>query len=289
MGAEANLSTPIAGAASIDFANQFTGGVNKLREVLGVTRELPVAVGGSIKVYTNSITLATGTGISAGDIIPLSKVVPTVAATKTLAPNKHRKAVPVEDIMAAGYERAIAQTDRALLGALYGEIKGGLIGGLADGTASVTGETLQAVLAKARAAVGKVFEDMDVQSVAFIAHEDLADYQATHTITLESENGLQYLKNFMGFDTVIVSGNVEAGTAYATAAGNLVFAYNEINGEVTQAFPAMAADPDFPAIGVMHEIQPDRLTAETITLSSTVIFAENLAGVVVGSIEEASV
>lgn len=283
MAVENNLSTPQGGALSIDFSEQFNRGIRGIREILNVTRELPVPVGGSVKIYTDEVTLDGG-NVEAGEIIPLSKVVRTLADTIDMTADKRRKSVPVEDVMAVGYEKAIEQTDAALLRKLYANIRTGLISGLAQGTAAVSGNNLQATLAKAVAGVGAIFEDEDVESVAFISFTDLADYYADHQVTLESENGLQYLKNFLGFDVVIVSNSVPAGTLYATASQNLVFAYSVIGGEVTRAFPAMYTDPEMPMIGILHDTQHERLTAETVTLSNTAIFAENLAGVVVGTI-----
>lgn len=287
MAVENNLSTPQGGALSIDFSEQFNRGIKGIREILNVTRELPVPVGGSIKIYKNEVTLDGG-AVEPGEIIPLSKVVRTLADTVELSPDKRRKAVPAEDIMAVGYEKAIEQTDAALLRKLYANVRTALISGLAGGTVAVEGNTLQEVLAKAVAGVGAVFEDDDVQSVAFISFADLANYYADHQVTLETENGLQYLKNFLGFNIVIVSNSVPAGTVYATASQNLVFAYSVIGGELTRAFPAMYTDPEMPMIGILHDTQHERLTAETVTLSNTVVFAENLGGIVVGTINGAA-
>ena len=64
----------------VDFVNQFThNSLNKLMEVLGVTRKIPMDEGSTMYVYTVTGTLQDG-NVAEGEIIPLSQF----ETTKTL-------------------------------------------------------------------------------------------------------------------------------------------------------------------------------------------------------------
>ena len=78
---------------------------------------------------------------------------------------------------------------------------------------------------------------------------------------------------------VILTSQIPKGTLYATAAENLVFAYaNVAGGEIDEAFD-FALDQTG-VIGVTRDVDKTRLTAETTTLSATLLFAERLDGII---------
>lgn len=282
MAAEANLTRTLTKAQNIDFVNQFGKGIAQLTELMGVTRLMPMAAGTLIKTYKSSVTLD-GTAVAPGDVIPLSEVKLEEDASYELVFDKKRKAVAVEDIQKYGFEKAITITDEKLIREQQSDIRNSFFEQLATGKGTATGAGLQAALAQGFAKVVTAFEDDIAQTIAFINPEDLAAYQASHVVTLESAFGLQYLKNFLGYDIVIVSSKVAKGKAYATVTNNLVFAYASINGEIDKAFD-FVADGKTPMLGVAHDINYSRLTSETITLSATKLFAEMTGGVVVISI-----
>lgn len=88
--ANTNLTTDFAKAQSIDFTNRFVDGIQKLQELLGITRRTAMANGSIIKVYKNKVTMANG-DVAEGDLIPLSKVEVEPANTYELAYKKYRK------------------------------------------------------------------------------------------------------------------------------------------------------------------------------------------------------
>lgn len=283
MAAETNLTRVSIPAYDIDFVEQFGKSIKGIQDVFGISMLQRLPMGSSIKVYSSTVTLAGGV-VAPGDVIPLSLVQRELASTHELAYDKRRKAVPAEDIQKAGYENAIVKTDEALLKELRGNILSGFYTFLATGTGTATGATLQATMAQAGGAVSVIFENDVIQKVGFINPMDLADYQATHTVTLETQNGLNYLKNFLGYDVVIVTSSVPEGKVYATAADNINIAYADVSGEIKKAFPAFYNDSVAPMIGVAHSPTYERLQSETVTLSGIVMFPERLDGIVVGTI-----
>jgi len=112
---------------------------------------------------------------------------------------------------------------------------------------------------------------------------DVANYLGTAQITVQTAFGLSYVENFLGMNIVVITPSVAAGTFYVTASDNLILAYaNVAGGDISRAFDFVTDATGI--IGVTHDIDKQRLTAETITLSGVVLFAERLDGVVVGTI-----
>ena len=283
MAVEENLTTQLAKAQSIDFANQFGLQVGKLMELLGVERQIPMMSGSTINTYKSTVKLDE-TEVEPGDIIPLSEVKRELGDPIELEWDKKRKAVPAEDVQKYGFELAIQRTDHALLRELQKNLRKKLIDQLGTGTGEVEGEGLQMAMAQAWGGVQTAFEDDAVRTVGFINPMDAADYLGTAQISMQTEFGLNYAENFLGVDIVVITSLVKKGTVYATAADNLVLAYAKVDGgELAKAFDFTTDETGI--IGVTHDINKQRLTAETVTLNGMALFAERLDGVMVGTIK----
>lgn len=284
MTAEANLTTKLAKAQSIDMTNQFGQSIKKLIKMLKLERTIVMPVGSTIKTYKSTVTLD-GATVEPGDIIPLSKVETTPGAPVELKWDKKRKAVAAEDIQKYGFEQAISNTDIKLLREIQKKIKEAFFNQLKAGTTQVTGAGLQGAMAKVWGGVAEKFEDDEVTTIAFVNPADVADYLATAKITVQTAFGLKYVENFMGVDVAVISTGVPAKTVYATAADNLILAYANMSaGEIAKAFDFTTDETGL--IGVTHDINKTRLTAETVTASAMVLFAERLDGIVKATVGE---
>ena len=284
MTAEANLTTKLAKAQSIDMTNQFGQSIKKLIKMLKLERTIVMPVGSTIKTYKSTVTLD-GATVEPGDIIPLSKVETTPGDSVELKWDKKRKAVAAEDIQKYGFEQAISNTDIKLLREIQKKIKEAFFNQLKAGTTQVTGAGLQGAMAKVWGGVAEKFEDDEVTTIAFVNPADVADYLATAKITVQTAFGLKYVENFMGVDVAVISTGVPAKTVYATAADNLILAYANMSaGEIAKAFDFTTDETGL--IGVTHDINKTRLTAETVTASAMVLFAERLDGIVKATVGE---
>ena len=282
MAVEANLTTNLGTAMSVDVAEQFGQRFNSLTQLLGVQRLLPMANGTLLKTYTSSVTLD-GTAVAPGDIIPLSKVVLEDGPSQELVWDKKRKAVPMEDIQKYGFEKAISMTDAKLINEVQKGIRTKLLAQLATGTGEATGVGLQATMAQNWAAVTAKFDEDDVQAISFINPFDAADYLGQANISTQTAFGMTYVENFLNNRIVFMHGEVPKGTVYTTADQNLIAAFALMSGgEIGKAFDFVTDDTGI--IGVTHDIDKKRLTAETITAYGIVLFAERLDGVVIGTI-----
>lgn len=282
MAVEANLTRDLGKGLSIDFTEQFGQRIRTLTELLGVQRTIPMASGTLLKTYTSSVTLD-GTVVEPGDIIPLSKVVLEDGPSQEIVWDKKRKAVPMEDIQKYGFARAITLTDNKLLNEIQKGVRAKFLAQLASGTGTATGVGLQATMAQNWGTVTAKFDEDDVQVISFINPYDAADYLATAELTTQSAFGMSYLEGFLNNRVVFMSAEIPRGTVYSTADQNLVAAYVQMaSGEMKQAFDFTTDETGL--IGVTHDINKSRLTAETVTAYGLVLFAERLDGVVVGTI-----
>lgn len=282
-----NLTEKLVKAQSIDFVENFGNSITSLLTMLGVQRKFPMAAGSVIKTYKSKVTLQNGE-VAKGEIIPLSKVEMEEAEPIELAYSKHRKAVAVEDIQKYGFARAIAMTDEKLVRELQKEVRSNFFAQLGKGTTAVDGEGLQGALAQAWGNVQTKFEDDGAMTIAFVNPMDVSDYLAKANITIQNAFGLNYVENFLGVNIVIITPQVKAKTVYATAAENLCFAYPIVNGgEIAKAGFDFVTD-ETGIIGITHDINKERLTAETTTLSGGALFAERLDGIIKITIKAAA-
>lgn len=288
MAAETNLITTaqMAKVREVDFVNQFThNSLAKLLEVLGVTRKIPMMEGTTMYVYSTSGTLQSGT-VAEGDIIPLSQYKTEKTAIGSITLKKWRKAVSAEAIKKSGYTAAVTETDAALLRDIQKGIRSDFftfLNGTITGSTAATGTTLQAALADAWGKLQVAFEDDTAEAVYFVNPTDIADYLKTATITTQTAFGMNYVEDFLGLGTVIMSSRVTAGTFVATAKQNLILYYLTMNGDVAQAFNLTTDETGY--VGIKSGYQnEERAQIESLVMDGLQLMVEYAAGVIKGTI-----
>lgn len=286
--AETNLinAAAMAKAREVDFVNLFTHtSLAKLIEVLGVTRKIPMMEGTTMYVYATSGTLQSG-AVTEGEIIPLSKYTTSKEAVGNITLKKWRKAVSAEAIKKSGYEAAVRETDAALLRDVQAGIRTDfftLLNGTITGSVTASGVDLQSALAAAWGQLQVKFEDDSAEAVYFVNPLDVATYLGAAQITMQTAFGMNYIENFLGLGTVIMTSRVNAGTFIATAKQNIVMYYLTMNGDIANAFDLTADELGY--IGINSGIQnTDRAQIESLVMDGIQFFVEYAAGVVKGAI-----
>jgi hypothetical protein len=289
MPAETNLTTAsdMKKIREVDFVQQFThNSLAKLIEVLGVTRKIPMMEGTTMYVYTMSGTLANDGNVAEGEVIPLTEIEQTKTAVGEITLKKWRKGVSAEAIKKSGYNTAVVETDAKLLSLVQNGIRSDLFGflnGTITGSTAVTGEGLQKALATAWGKLQTLFEDDTAQAVYFLNPEDIADYLGAATITVQTAFGMNYIEDFLGLGTVIMSSRVTKGTFVATAKENIIMYYLTMNGDIADAFNLTADDLGY--IGINSGYQNnERAQIESLVMDGIQFFPEYAAGVVKGTI-----
>lgn len=267
-------------ARSVDYAHRFGENFSKFIETLGITRQIPVQDGFTLTMYTApEVELADGK-VGEGELIPLSKVTPQPAKTKTITLDKYRKVTTVEAIQKYGRDKAIDMTDDALIKEVQKGIREYLFDTVKEhGTEqdNLNPGTLQGALASAWGSLETLFEDDEITSVAFVNPMDVAKEIANKEITLETQFGLRYYTDLTG-TVVILNNTIPKGEIYATAADNLQVAYIDASSEAYREFN-MYTD-EFGYIGIAHGQQLETLSVQTVLASGVLIFPERLDGMV---------
>ena len=262
-------------------------GLNKLFEALSITNKIPMNVGSAIKQYRFKIVDSTAPdgNVAEGDIIPLTKVEREQVKITELKFKKYRKSTSAEAIQSHGYDLAINRTDNELLRYVqknfrkdfFNSLKGALDSADRTNKAALTGKNLQGALAKGRANLSTLLDD-EITPIALVNPNDVAEHIANGFINSNgAQFGLNLLTPYVGV-RVIEFADVPAGEVWMTTAENLNVAFANPRGELSRAFAFATDETGF--VGVLHDIQPERLTADTVFASAISMFPENIDAVV---------
>lgn len=269
-----------------DFVRRFEHkSLAKLLEVIGVTRRIPMMEGTTLYVYQTTGTLQNG-AVPEGEIIPLSEYETTKDAVGTITLKKWRKAASAESIKKSGYNAAVRDTDTALLRDVQADVRKDLftfINGTITGAATATGTDLQSALANAWGQLQVKFEDDAVEPVYFVNPLDAAKYLGTATITTQTAFGMNYIEDFLGLGTVVMSSLITQGTFVATAKQNFIMYYLTMGGDVARAFGLTTSDLQYIGINSGYRNE-ERAQIESLIMDGITILVEYAAGVVKGTI-----
>jgi hypothetical protein len=265
-----------------EFVEIFQGDIRKLVEALGVTRKIQKESGSVLKVQKVTGTLQPGS-VPEGEIIPLSEFATTWEPIGEITLKKWRKATSIEAINDKGYDQAVTMTTDKMLKLVQREIRSDFFTFLATGTRTATGDGFQDTLANAWGQLQVIFEDTDIQPVYFMNPLDLAGYLGSTQANLATLFGFTYLKNFLGLGDVFLNSDVPKGKIYGTAKENIVcYFVNAADADISEAF-AFTTD-ETGLIGIHEGANYERATVDDTVVSGVEFLAENLYGVVVGTI-----
>ena len=216
-------------AREMDFVTRFGDNWEALRNILGIMRPIRKTPGTSLVSYTADVTLESG-AVEPGEVIPYSKATITQAAKADLTIEKYAKAVPIEDVNKYGAEIAVEKSDDAFLTKLQNVVLTKFYNFLKTGTLTQTATTWKDALAKAQGEVLNKFATMqkDVTAVVGFANIlDAYDYLGASDITVQTQFGLTYIKDFLGYSTLFLlpAAQIARGTVIATPVENIDLYY----------------------------------------------------------------
>lgn len=235
-----------------DFVTRFNEKWEALRTIMGIMRPIRKTPGTQLISYTAEVTLEDG-DVDPGNVIPYSRATITQATKADLAIKKYAKAVPIEDVDKYGAEIAVEKSDDAFLTELQNVVLGNFYTFLNTGSLTGTATTWQAALAKAQGEVLNKFAGMakSVTSVVGFANIlDAYDYLGAADITVQTQFGINYVKDFMGYSTLFL--------LPATVSGNTVIARNTVIATPVENIDLYYADPDdseFARLGLNYTVQ----------------------------------
>jgi hypothetical protein len=190
----------------IDFVTRFAKNWEALRNILGVMRPIRKQAGTKLVSYSASVTLQDGS-VGEGNEIPYSLATVTEAAKDDIDIEKYAKAVSIEAVSKYGAEVAVQKTDEEFLNSLQTKVLGKFYAFLNTGTLRSVETSFQMALAMAKGRVLDKFADMDrdvTEVVGFCNILDVYEYIGAANITVQTQFGLSYLTDFMGYKTLFL-------------------------------------------------------------------------------------
>lgn len=232
-------------AREIDFVTRFAKNWDALREILGIIRPIKKQPGTVLTSYTATVDLQDGR-IGEGEEIPYSEATVTPVAHADLTLEKYAKAVSIEAVNKYGAEVAIEKTDDAFLNELQAVAMNRFYGFLPTGTLVDDEDSFQMAVAMSIGLVKDKFKKLHRDATKVIVWVNILDayqYIGAANITVQTQFGIDYMKNFMGADTLVLSSEVPRGFVYATPVDNIVNYYVD------------PADADFAKLGLNYTTQ----------------------------------
>lgn len=286
--AEANLinAEDLKKVREQDFVRRFEHtSLAKLLEVIGVTRRVPMMEGTTLYTYKINGTLQNG-AVPEGEVIPLSEYEQTKTSVGEITLKKWRKAASAEAIKKSGYNVAVRDTDEALLKDVQKDVRNQLftfINGDITGATTAHGVDLQSALADAWGQLQIKFEDDSIEPVYFVNPLDISKYLGAAPISTQQAFGMNYVEDFLGLGTVVITNQITAGTFVATAKQNFIMYYLTMGGDVAKAFKLTTSNLEY--IGINSGIMDgDRAQVESLVMDGITILVEYAEGVVKGDI-----
>ena len=278
-----NVYTSVS-AREMDFVTRFGDNWEALRNILGIMRPIRKTPGTSLVSYTADVTLENG-AVEPGEVIPYSKATITQAAKADLTIEKYAKAVPIEDVNKYGAEIAVEKSDDAFLTKLQNVVLTKFYNFLKTGTLTQTATTWQDALAKAQGEVLNKFATMqkDVTAVVGFANIlDAYDYLGAADITVQTQFGLTYIKDFLGYSTLFLlpAAQIARGTVIATPVENIDLYYiDPSDSEFARLGLSYTTQGETNLIGFHAQGNYSTAVGESYALMGMALWAEYLDGI----------
>ena len=294
MAAKANLimSNDIqVTAREIDFVTRFERNWQHLRDILGIMRPIKKQPGAVLKSKYAEGTLQSG-NVGEGEEIPYSKFTVKEKNYAEMTIEKYAKAVSIEAIKDHGYENAVQMTDDEFLFQLQTDVTGRCYDYLKTGTLTSTETTFQMALAMAKGRVENKFKQMHrnvTGVVGFVNILDVYEYLGAAEITIPNQFGFQYMKDFMGFNTIFLLSDSEIprGQVIATPVENIVLYYVDPNeSDFARAGLVYTVSGETNLIGFHTQGNYHTAVSEAFAVMGLTLFAEYIDAIAVITIDE---
>ncbi len=270
----------------VDFVTRFSRNWEHLRDILGIMRPIKKAPGTVLKSKYATLALQDG-NIGEGEEIPYSKAEIKTKDYATITIEKYAKGVSIEAIKDYGYDVAVQMTDDEFLFQLQSNVTNRFYKYLNSGELASEETTWQKALAMAMGQVLNKFKLMHrtaTRVVGFVNVLDLYDYLGGVQITVQSEFGFNYIKNFMGYDTVFLlsEDEIQRGRVIATPVENIVMYYvDPADSDFARAGLEFAVDGETPLLGFHTQGNYSTAVSEAFAIMGVTLFAEYIDGIAV--------
>lgn len=271
-------------AREIDFVTRFNDNWDALRNIIGIMRPIRKAPGSTLISYTADVALENG-DVAPGNVIPYSKATITQVKKGDLTIQKYAKAVPIEDVNKYGAAIAVEKSDDAFLTKLQNVVLTKFYAFLKTGTLEKSASTWQDALAKAQGEVLNKFATIqkDVTAVVGFANIlDAYDYLGAADITVQTQFGMTYIKDFLGYSTLFLlpAAQIERGKVIATPVENIDLYYiDPADSEFAKLGLSYTTQGETNLIGFHAQGNYSTAVGESYALMGMALWAEYLDGI----------
>ena len=278
-------------AREIDFVTRFERNWQHLRDILGIMRPIKKQPGAVLKSKYAEGTLQSG-NVGEGEEIPYSKFTVKEKTYAEMTIEKYAKAVSIEAIKDHGYENAVQMTDDEFLFQLQTNVTSRFYDYLKTGTLTSTETTFQMALAMAKGRVENKFKQIHrnvTGVVGFVNILDVYEYLGAAEISIQNQFGFQYMKDFMGFNTIFLLSDSEIprGQVIATPVENIVLYYVDPNeSDFARAGLVYTVSGETNLIGFHTQGNYHTAVSEAFAVMGLTLFAEYIDAIAVITIDE---
>ena len=282
------MSADIAAAArAVDFATQFALNWEHLRQILGIMRPIRKEPGTYLTSKYAEVTLA-AVPPAEGEAVTFSQAAVKEKTYAKIALERYAKSVTAEAIADHGYDTACELTDKQFLYEIQNSVVTRWYDYLKTGQLIGSETTFQMALAMALGKVKNQFQAMHrgiTQVVGFVNILDVYEYLgAANIYNVESQFGLNYIKNFMGYGTLFLLSENEMprGEVIATPVENISLYYvAPTDSDFRRADLDYKTDGETNYIGVAIKGDYTHGTSITHALCGMTLFSEYIDGIAV--------
>ncbi len=269
----------------IDFVERFNMNWNAFREIVDIMRPIKKPLGTRLRSYRVDITRGGGQAAE-GDEVELSQAEVSEVAHKDLSLTPDRMRVTAQAVEKYGPDIAVQKTYDAFLNKIQGDVMSEFYEFALTGELTGSEKTFQMAVSMAVAKVKDKFKKMHLNYgniVVFANTLDVGRYLGSAQISTQTKNGIEYLKNFLGAETLIVSSEIPEGTVVAIPADNIVLYYVDPadEGFSELGLDYYTGDSEYALIGAHREGVYGRVSGDTHILYGLTLWAEYLDAIAV--------
>lgn len=276
-------------AREVDFTTRFSDNWETLRNIMGIMRPIRKTPGTKLKSYETvaKTALQGGKTVGEGEEIPFTEFEVKEKSYADIEIAKYAKSVSIEAVNKYGAAIAVEKTDDRFLVELQNTVLNDFYAFLKTGTLKGTQKTWQCALAVAKGAVLEKFAAINknvTEIIGFCNIMDFYDYLGDKDITVQTQFGLSYVKNYLGYSTLFLmpSNVIESKTVIAVPSENIDLYYID------------PSDSDFAKLGLDYTVsgetnligfhaEPDysRATGDSYAIMGMKLWAEYLDGIAI--------
>jgi hypothetical protein len=276
-------------ARELDLASRFATSWDALEAVLGISNPIKMVPGIELVAYTANSKNGLAESPAAGVDIPVTDFEIKKKKSEQIVLEKYRKRTTAEDILKYGASIANEKTDNALIDEMTVAILDKFYTFLQTGTLTDTQTTFQMAVSMA---IGKVVDKfkklhkgMPGGVVVFVNTLDVYKYLGSANVTIQNQFGVQYIKDFMGASSMILSSEIPEGKVIATPVDNLDLYYIAPNeADLEESDLVYTVDGATNLVGVHVKGSYGNASSETFAIMGMKLWAEYLDGISVVTI-----